>query len=647
MQENNNNDKLDFRRYARMMRGGKWFYAVCLSLAMILAIYYVIEGKTVYKNYADMMLEEDQFGSGTGGLQSLLSGAPSLSSLFSISGFAHQSIDDEMELMASHECFVRTVRSLNLNRIYLERNGLERDLLYKTSPVLVEAPAEYFDTLNYALKLKIKLEGDGKVSAKLSKGFMGLFEVTSVEHQQLPFTLHAPTGDLHLLKSEYYTDDVSQKGRTITVNINGNHRAAWGYEKDIKIDMVNKKANAIRLYFKHADKQFAYDVMNAHVASYHAMHKEHRAETSIRQIDFLDDRIALLMNELDTVESGMKEFMKGKNLLDVENQAKLMILKDETLKDSLLVIETRLQLYDYATEVLINSSDDDFPSLPSAEKDGIFSVWNQLVVERNQLKQSAKGDNRALEMNRQQLLNLKEMLLGNIRFSKAQNQLLLNRVKQFQSQSANDIRQMPSDGLEYLNRERDLQVKNGLLLFLLQQRENAMMTMMSRSQTGYLYDEPFTIKNKDYTKKIIVALLLLFLAFLGPTFILWLNMKCKDLLTDDSDLPLKWRDNGRSTINDLRRLVMSDPDIKTLYMQPIKGGEEIERSFAECLNEVGAQYEMLHENDVERLMLLSDLKLDKQHRMILFVPSGKMKRKEFREFVKEVDPEFCYVLCQA
>lgn len=646
MQENNNNDKLDFRRYARMIRGGKWFYAVCLAIAVVLAIYYAAVGNTVYKNYADMMLEEEQFGNNTAGLQSLLSGAPSLSGLFSISGMGHQSIDDEMELMASHECFVRTVRSLNLNRIYLERDGVNRNMLYKTSPVLVEAPAEYFDTLSLALKLKVTLEGDGKVSAKLSKGFMGLVEVTSVEHQQLPFTLHAQTGDLVLLKSEYYTDDASQKGRTITVNINGNHRAAWGYEKDVKIEMVNKKANAIRLYYKHAHKPFAYDVMNAHVASYHSMHKEHRAETSIRQIDFLDDRIALLMNELDTVETGMKDFMKGQNILDVENQAKLLIIKDETLKDSMLVIETRIELYKYVSDVL-SQADGDYPTLPSVEKDGLISVWNELVVKRAQLKQSAGTNNKALELNEQELEGLREVLLGNIQFNTEQNKLLLKRIKDVQAKSLGEIKQMPSAGLEYLNRERDLQVKNGLLLFLLQQRENAMMTMMSRSQTGYLYDEPFTVKEKDYTKKIILAVLLLLLAFIGPSILLLINMKWRDLLIDDSDLPREWRDNGRSTINDLRRLVMSDPDIKTLYMQPIKGGEEIERSFADCLNDVGAQYELLHENDLERLMQLSDIKLDKHHRMVLFVPSGKMKRKEFREFVKEVDPEYCYVLCQA
>lgn len=640
----NNNDKLDFRRYVRMMKGGKWFYAVCLSLALILSVYYAIVGQPVYRNYADLMIEEEQFGGSGGGIQSLLSGAASLTNLFSISGIGHQSIDDEMEYLASHECHVRTSRTLELNRLYLEREGVNKKLLYRNSPIRVEAPAEYFDTLSTALKLKVTLEGDGMVTARLYNGFMGLFLVTEAEHQKLPFTLHAKTGDLLLLKTDFYTDEAKQKGRTITVQINGNQRVALANEKDIKVEPVNKKANALRLYLKHPNKEFAYDVLRTHVASYRAMHTEHKSEVSLRQIDFLDERIGLLMNELDTVETGMKNFMKGKNILDVENQAKLMLLKDETLKDSILVIETRKQLYNLIGDML--RTDDDFPPLPSVGKDGLVTAWNELVVQRTQLKQSAKGENKALEMNREQLELMREVMLDNIRMTNEQNDLLLKRMKEVQRQSAGEISQMPSAGLEYLNRERDLQVKNGLLLFLLQQRENAMMTMMSRTESGYFYDEPYSLKEKDYTKKIIVVALLFFLALLGPTFLLWVYMAWQNKLKDDSDLPRDWRDNGRSNLNDMRRLVMADRDIKSLYMQPVLGGESLQNDFAECLQQVGADYELRHEEDLQRLMQISDLKLDKHTRMILFVPSGKMKRSEFCALVKEVDPAYCFVLCQ-
>lgn len=632
------NDTLDFRRYFRILRQGKWLYALCLAGALVLAIVYAAISKPVYRHYANILIEADE--GGGGGLSSLL-GNSSMANLFSLSGLGSSTLDDELQVMASHDCFVRTAKTLGLNRMYFERNGLTKDLLFHTSPVLVEAPTEYFDTLLNPLKVNIELEGNGKVSARVSKGFLGWKTLATVEHQPLPCTITWETGSLLLLKSDCYTDEE----RTIQVNVSGYNGAAFGLESEIVMEQVNKKANAIALSMKHPEKEYAHEVLRAHIQSYREMRKEHKGQKAVRQIGFLDERIGMLMNELDTVQTNMRDFMSGNSLVDVENQTKILLARNEGLQDSILRAETRLQLCRMVSDVL-NASPEDFPPLTGMGNDRQIEQYNALVLQRNQLKVSAKEGNSALDVNTQQLTTLRQLVLENMQLTIAQNQQILQRMKAEQAKSASSLGQMPSAGLEYLNRERDLQVKNGLLLFLLQQRENSMMSAMSRSEAGYIFEPPYTAKKKDYSKKIIIAALLFVLAIFGATFLVFGWAMWKNELVDDSDLPSGWREHGRSTANDLRRLLMADTEVQRLYIQPLSGAEQSVAALKDSFLKAGAQYQYLQEQDLASLFELSDVKLNAQQRLVLIVPSRQLKRSEFSRLVAGVDPTYCYVLCQ-
>lgn len=631
------NDTLDLRRYFRILRQGRWVYALCLAAALVLAIVYAAISKPVYRHYADILIEADE--GGGGGLSSLL-GNSSMANLFSLSGLGSSTLDDELQVMASHDCFVRTAKTLGLNRMYFERNGLTKDLLFHTSPVLVEAPTEYFDTLPSPLKVKIELEGNGKVSARVSKGFLGWKTLAAIEHQTLPCTITWPTGSLLLIKSDCYTDEK----RTIQVNVSGYNGAAFGLESEVVMEQANKKANAIVLWMKHPEKKYAHEVLSTHIQSYRAMRKEHKGEKAVRQIGFLDERIGMLMNELDTVQTNMRDFLSGNSLVDVENQTKILLARSEGLQDSILRVETRLQLCRMVSDVL-NATPEDFPPLTGLGNDRQIEQYNALVLQRNQLKVSAKEGNSALDVNTQQLTTLRQLVLENMQLTIAQNQQILQRMKSEQAKSASSLGQMPSAGLEYLNRERDLQVKNGLLLFLLQQRENSMMSAMSRSEAGYIFEPPYTAKKKDYGKKLIIAAFLFVLAFVGATVLVFGWAMWKNQLVDDSDLPGGWREHGRATANDLRRLIMADAEVQRLFVQPLPGAEQGVSDLKDSFLKAGAQYQYLREQDLALLFEFSDVKLNAQQRLVLVVPSQQIKRSDFARLVAGVDPTYCYVLC--
>jgi len=634
------NDIIDVRRYLRMIREGKWFYAICIAGALALSLVYLIGSKPVFRNYAGIMVENDA--PGGGGLSSIL-GGNSIAN-FAIAGLMSSTIDDEMELLMSHECHVRTARLMQLNRTYLEREGLHKNMLYKTSPVLVEAPAEYFDTCQ-TMTLQIRLEGQGRCSVKLSKGFMGWQTLAVAEHQELPFTLTSEAGDLHLVRTPYYTDDAEQAGRTIQVKIASNTKVAWANEKTLKVEPVNKKANAIRLNYNHPEKQYAYDLLSTQIACYRAMRSEHKDDQKLMQVEFLDRRIAQVMTEMDSVRDDIKRFYADRDLVDVGQRTGYLVKRTEVLKDSLIRMQTHHELSRRVLEVL-ESQPDGFPLITASTGSSLISQYNHLVMQRNQLLLSAREGNAALETNTKQLTQLREKVIEQMKFSMSQASFVQSRLQSLEATSASELGAMPTMGFEYRQLQQDLGVRNNLLIFLLQERENNMMSVLSQSLAGFAYDSPYTLKQKDHKKQIILTALLLFMALAGPTVLLWLRMWWQDRLRDDSDLPYRWRQVARSDVNDLRRLIMATPYVEQLYTQPLAGAEALLPEVVQCFEEAAsdAPYRFTAVDDLEKLKRYSDCRLGDSERLLLLVPADQMTRQAFRQQVQGLNPDYCFVL---
>ena len=124
------NDKIDLRKYINAVKR-KWYWGVAVFvLVMGMAITYCVVKMPQYMSYSMMLIEADS----DDGAKSM-GGMLGLMKSFSIGGFGSASIDNELLILQSHAVKKEMINRLGLNRIYVERNGLQKTLLYKNSPV--------------------------------------------------------------------------------------------------------------------------------------------------------------------------------------------------------------------------------------------------------------------------------------------------------------------------------------------------------------------------------------------------------------------------------------------------------------------------------------------------------------------------------
>lgn len=518
------NDKLDLTRELSALRKGKKLYIISFVAAVLLALFYAVFCSPVYHNEAVIMIEKE---SAPSGIQSLLGSSSKMANLFSLSGLGGSTMDDELVILRSHDCYKLAVSNLGTNRMYSERTGLHKNSLYGKSPVLVEAPKSLFDTLSVPLKFVIELTGNGSAKAVVKTGFLGFKTLAETQSQTLPFQVQTPYGTFQLLKTEYYDDSRNQSGRTINVQISKIDYVAESLQKQITLKEVDKKANAIEIDFDIQDPAYGRDMIGSLISSYRMMRRQHKADQSAAKISFLDKRIALLTSQLDTTETSVQDYMNEHQIIDVDTQTALLLKKTTAVRDSIFALRTQQSFHEIILQVLKDPSNQ-FQLLAQDTKNPLITAYNELILERTTMLQSAKPGNVMLQNLEKRISEMRDIVIDQSSRVIDQNKMLINTLSQYVGNETQTLGAMPLHKIEMLNNERDLQLQNNLLIYLLQERENALLGLNSEEELGFVVDQPYTAKKTVKTKIYLVSFMLLLLAFICPTVWLLLRMPRKN-----------------------------------------------------------------------------------------------------------------------
>lgn len=490
------NDKIDLRKYINAVKR-KWYWGVAVFvLVMGMAITYCVVKMPQYMSYSMMLIEADS----DDGAKSM-GGMLGLMKSFSIGGFGSASIDNELLILQSHAVKKEMINRLGLNRVYVERNGLQKTLLYKNSPVLLEAPSELFDTLQYGFKVRVKLK-KGVADIKATKGLFGTV-IASKQGATLPCTLNTPYGDFQVLKtSEYNAEDE----RTIDVVVQGNDMAVDGFGKKVlEIAYANKKSDGIVLEILDPSKERGRDILNTLMSLYNERRRDRRNERAIADAQFLEERIASLGAELAESEKEIEKFKKDANIISVEPEATLLFTQDVETDNMLLALQVEEMTLNSMLEQL-NDPQKRYSLIPMSESLGdanaaaVIENYNDLLLSRMAMKSSAKEGNIALKQLTEQIDAVRESAIENVKRLQNQWEIKYNRFKKESGKYKNRIGSLPQYERELVDLTRDRELKNTLYMFLLEKRESALLKQNNSQELGFVFEPAYSAIKSSKTK---------------------------------------------------------------------------------------------------------------------------------------------------
>ena len=504
------------------------------------------------------MVEDDPFISFVGGGSS-----KSNSMLKSVMG-GDANVYNEIEILGSESMVAKTIGELGINCRYYEKTGfMKKKDHYGTSPIVVEAPKEVFDTLSVSLPFKIKVHANGTADITVKKSFFKNY--AKLEGVQLPATVKTPYGLFVVKPTKYFTPNHEY---TITASVAGIIPAALSLQEDMTVDQKAKKTDLIYVDVVDSDVKRGRDFLTTLVRLYNERGLEDKDKQGMVTAKFIDDRLSLIYKNLMGSEAEIEAYKKAHNMVDPFLKAKTAIAKEESSEAALVALETQYRISGMIKSFITDPSNrlSLIPFETDSTSASMVRAYNALITQRQHLAHSAKADNPALVQLDQQLNGMRENMIGSVNNALGALKIKIEQAKSVLGEGKSGVNDFASAERDTRNLYRDQAIQNELYLFLLQKREENALKMAAAQPKGKTVDAAFAGEKPVKPKKAIALLIALIFAIALP--VVWIYTK---LLLDNK--------------------VRNRLGLKELSKAPILGGVSHNKDFSYIYPEEGNSYD--------------------------------------------------------
>ena len=507
---------IDFNAFLRKYKRYWWLFLLSLAACVALSMLYLKAAQRVYNVKAVVLVSQDDNSAGAGA---------NLLKSMKLMGQGSK-VDDEMVVFSSQELCTQVVKQLKLNRTYIEDRGWFKPVRdhYNSSPVEIMVPEEFFDTLSTAVKFKIDVNKQGLVDIK---GKAGDIELANVKGATLPTTIKTPFGVMAFQAGEKFKPGKTHK---ITAGLYGNQLRGEILNRRISIKLATKKSNGINLSLAETNISRGKDILNKLMELYNERGQREKDEEAINTAKFIDDRLALIYKGLTSSEADIEAYKRAHKIVDPEIQIKTSVAKQEVADQAIIKLETKKQLLGMVKD-FVSSPANKHAYIPfevdSSAATGAIKAYNNLLTKRQELEQSAKGDNMALKQLDQQIETMHANVLQGINSSISGLNVQLSKIKGQASQTAGELGRVPTEEREARELLRQQGIQNTLYTFLLQKREENALVLAATTPKGKIVDHAFAQHTPISPSRMVTLAMALLAGLLLPLLIVYL----KDLFT--------------------------------------------------------------------------------------------------------------------
>jgi len=495
-----------------------WLFLIAMVLSLSIAWVYLRYAVPMYKVGTTMMIRNDNNRSGGLGADAALSSAILMQS-------NNVNKQNEVHYLRSRTMVKRVVEKLNLTIQYYAVGKV------KTSNIYGEVPFDFrfikIADSNSVKKWKLVFNEDLTFTINQSKQIYKL---------NVPFEYN---GDQIVI---YKANFPINQEKEFIVEYKPIDIAAINFLAGLDVYLAKDNSNLIYLDYVSENSALATVFLNTLVAEYNKAAIEEKNETNLQVLNFLEDRLRVVENQLDSVELGIMNFKIKNQALNFQSQADLYLENLNTVEQSIRKQEVEIRVVEIL-EGFIKEEKNKFMLVPTTLGVSdpnlliLINSYNEAITRRKAELETGVNPNSSIMKNYdagiddlrakilKSLQNVKEIYLGSLGVLKQQNKSFVDQIKS-----------VPQKERESRNVARQQEIKQSLYLFLLQKREEASISLASTISNARILDSALDVKQKIKPKNLTIYSIAFILGLFIPLLIIVLLDLFNDKVTTKNDI---------------------------------------------------------------------------------------------------------------
>ncbi len=501
-------------------------FVIFLVMAFIVAFVYLRYQTPLYSASIKLLLKD----ANRRGSQTTTVSDQVLPNLFFTSG---TNLSNEIEILKSQRLMQRVVEHQQLNTSYYSVGNVNTIEVFDLEPAnrFVQFSAIRDSSRSYAVTIQVKKDGtifllEGDKETKLNNH-------VPVITPQYSYVVNIT--DPGLYKPDYKYTAVWQPTASVAAGLAGS----------LSIAPLNKDATILTISTSSQVPAKSALVLNSLVDEYNDYNIEQNNRVADNTIRFIDERLVVISEELDTVETGLKNFRENNSAIDLVSQGTRELDGLKEMQDKLNEQELQMNIAGMISNYINNPSKkfELVPSslgIPDLTLSTLISAYNEGVLKRDDLLKTLGNKNLEVSTLESQLDGLRGKIIENINNIKAGYNDAFKAARSQYDKLMGSLGAIPAKEKQLLEIMRQQGIKEKLYLFLLQKREEAGVTRAASVSKSEPIDKasawgPVNIKSAN------IYLLALFFGMGLPLLIVYLMDLLNDRVTTREEI-LKYTD---------------------------------------------------------------------------------------------------------
>jgi capsular exopolysaccharide synthesis family protein len=429
-----------------------------------------------------------------------------------------RNLDNEIQILRTSYLMEEVVKRLNLQYSYTIQGRLKSSDLYGESAIRVLSwvPSDSSQEKSSFFEVSINANNQFSIihNEKTYKGEFG---------QSIKF----PSGNLTLGKSVIDSNSNKKVSDTkiIGISIYPITHVARQLSKNLNVSVdLKSKSTVLDLSITDVNPKKAVDIITGLIDVYNESEISDKNRIYKYTVNFIDERIKILRDELIDVEGNVASFQSETGAINLIGEGAILLTESNEGAKAIGLLEGQLQII-RAIKAQLQNGEQEFDFVPTSETltntalTGLLANFNELLLDRERLNGRLGPKNPEVLLVEKQLNNLRINIVENI--NNIERDLLVNKkVLTSQDRSiVNRIKKLPVTERQLLEIQRQQAIKQQLYLYLLQKREEAELSLSVTVANNRVIEPPkFNGQVSPNVKQ--VKLFSLSLGFLLPIIIL-------------------------------------------------------------------------------------------------------------------------------